>query len=140
MISKVEQKRMAGLEREKQVKRQRVSNRAWANAVTAVVNQPELVAVAGVSEVATEVVDENPPHISHDIKQMISARVIYCNTCSHWACHGKHSLLAQECEPLRSGNRTTLRLLQCDVVPAKGAKLPVALRKRHWALGEKRGG
>ena len=131
---------MAGLEREKQVKRQCVSNRAWANAVTAVVNQPELVAVAGAAEDVPEVIDENPPHISHDIKQMISARVIYCNTCSHWACHGKHSLLARECEPLRSGNRTTLRLLQNDIVPTRGAKLPVALRKRQWAPGNRLGG
>ena len=78
---------MAGLEREKQVKRQCVSNRAWANAVAAVVNQPELVAAVGGSEMVPEVVDDNPPHISHGIKQMRSARVIYCNTCSHWACH-----------------------------------------------------
>ena len=131
---------MAGLEREKQVKRQCVSNRAWANAVTAVVNQPELLAAVGAAENVPEVVDDNPPHISHDIRQMSSARVIFCNTCSHWAFHGKHSLLARECAPLLSGNRTTLRLLQCEIVPTKGAKLPIALRKRQWAPGNRLGG
>ena len=79
-MSKVEQRRLAGIEREKEVKRRRVDNLAWANAVTAVVNQPELVAAAAANEDAAEVADDNPPHISHDIKKMNSARILFCNT------------------------------------------------------------
>ena len=94
--------------------------------------------VEGAQAEEVEVVDPMAPHPSHELKEMSSAAVTYCNRCSHWAWHNKHSNLPKPCEPLLRGSHTVLNLLRCDVVPTKGAKVPLHLRKQPVGPGQRK--
>ena len=116
---------------EEQIGRQR-------QAVQAFNANPASFAEAAAGDTVADEACGNGPHITHDLRQMLTHPITYCNTCAHFAWHGTHSKLRKPCEPILKGNKTSLRLLQCDIVPKKGAKLPLHLRKRAWAPGEKR--
>jgi len=142
LISKAEQARLKSIEVEQQAKVRRLNKAAMTAATRALAQNPELSTGAGEERQSQEEEVDNPlaPHTSHDIRQMATHPYSYCNRCSHFSLHGTHSKLKKPCEPLKSGNRYTLRLLQCDVVPCKGAKVPLEFRKRNWAPFKKRGG
>ena len=135
-VTKQEQRRLKGIEKEKARKAAIADNKAKARAKSSVLNDPSLVGEVAEVQAEEEVVDPFAPHPSHDLREIKSAAVTFCSSCSHWAWHNKHSKLAKPCEPLLRGNHTVLRLLQCDVVPVKGAKLPLHLRKRSWGPGQ----
>ena len=139
-ITKQEQRRLKGIEAEKKRKRKIEDNRANAKARRAVIDDPAL--AHGSDEAQPEVEDDEvdlmAPHPSHELKQMRKHAITYCNTCSHWAWHNKHSKLTERCEPIERGNQYVLRLLQCDVVPCKGAKIPNEFKKRNWGPGQKK--
>ena len=90
------------------------------------------------AEVEDDVIDPFASHVSQDLHQMRSHAITFCNNCSHWAWHNKHSKLTKRCGPLKRGNQYVLRLLQCDVVPCKGAKIPTVFEKRNWGPGQKK--
>ena len=79
------------------------------------------------------------PHQSHRIVALNGqGSTIFCKRCGHWSSKSKLRLLAQECPGLQTGMRSTLRLLECGVVPAHGAKLPSHLKKVHTRFGRRR--
>ena len=137
MVNKAEGARLKDIEAEKAGKIRKLNKAAKIAAERAFFQNPEIAA-----EPEAPIV--NVPagwaaHITHDIRQMASHPISYCNICGWFAKHGTHSKLAQECEGLKRGSQTTLRLLQCDVVPRKGAKVPQHCRKRDWAPNQRRG-
>ena len=138
-ITKTEQRRLRGIEKEKARKLTIEDNKAKARARASLLHNPGLAGNLGDEAQGhgeDAVVDPLAPHPTHDLGEMVSAAVTYCNNCSHWLWHNKQSKLAKQCEPLLRGNATVLGLLQCDVVPVKGAKLPLHMRKRSWAPGQ----
>jgi hypothetical protein len=71
------------------------------------------------------------PHSSHRIVALHgNSDTIYCKRCSSWASKAKLRLLASPCQGIR-GNHSTLRLLECGVLPIAGATVPSHLKKRH---------
>ena len=139
-ITKREQRRLKGIEVERKRKQTIDDNRAKAKARRAVIDDLAL-AHADDEElhgIDDDAVDLQAPHPSHDLRQMRTHAITYCNTCSHWAWHNKHSKLTQRCKELKRGNQTVLRLLQCDVVPEKGANVPAEFKKRSWGPGQRK--
>ena len=98
-VTKAEQRRLKGIEKEKARKAAIAVNRAKARARNSILNDPGLAGSLEVDEAhgTEEVVDPFAPHPSHTLREMVSASVTYCNTCSHWAWHNKHSKLAKPC-------------------------------------------
>ena len=104
-VTKQEQRRLKGIEKEKARKQSIEDNKAMAHAKASVLDNPGLVGeIEGARAEEVEVVDPMAPHPSHELKEMPSAAVTYCNRCSHWAWHHKHSKLAKPCAPLLRGN------------------------------------
>ena len=142
LVNKAERKRLAEIERNKQLKVRRLDRATVATAELAFSRQPELAdgeadVDATPTNVDAAIQPANEPHASHDIKRMASHPIVYCNRCSHFAWHGAHSKLHKECPGLRRGNATSLRLLRCDVVPRVGAVIPPEHRLRYWGPGRK---
>ena len=139
-ITKQEHMRLRGIAAEKKRTRKIEDNRANAKARRAVIEDPAF--AHGSDEVEPDVEDDEVDlmalHPSHDLKQMRKHAITFRNTCSHWAWHNKHSKLTKRCEPLKRGNQCVLRLLQCGVVPCKGAKIPSAFKKRNWGPVQKK--
>ena len=154
LVTRVALKRLKGIEREANTKRIRLDKQASSRAERAVQSQPSLVmheeatlppAVSesdGVDLLAPleilqpgpghfDVDDMRAPHPTHDLRRMISHPITYCNTCGHWARQNRHSLLVIRCEEIKRGFRNTLKLLQNDVVPEAGAKIPAAARVKR---------
>ena len=75
-------------------------------------------------------------HPTHDLRRMATHATTYCNTCGRWAQHNVHSPLTLRCEPIIRGKKHALRLVQHDVIPEPGAKIPFAARLKP---GRKRG-
>jgi hypothetical protein len=63
-------------------------------------------------------------HPSHVMAATRTTGHIYCLRCAARSATGRLRLLAVECQGLKQGNTSNLRLLQSDVPPAKGAVLP----------------
>ena len=104
------------------------SKQAKSVAVAAIRANPELThheLIAG--GIVTE---ELAPHSTHDIRHMASHPIIYCNSCGKWASLNVHSQLQGPCEEIKRGYKHVLRLLQHDVVPGHGAKIPLAARQK----------
>ena len=93
----------------------------------------------------TEEQDDDPaalpletPHPSHYIAAMPgNSSVIWCKACACWSLRQKLRGLAIGCKGLKVGNRSTLRLLQCGVIPKQNARLPpsevkIRRRKSRW--------
>ena len=70
------------------------------------------------------------PHHSHDLKRLRSdPKVVFCNSCGQWSRDQRHSKLSIECQlPIKPGNKKSLRLLQCDIRPSKGATIPLNMQ------------
>ena len=78
------------------------------------------------------------PHSSHRILALHgNSDTIFCKNCSCWASKAKLRLLATPCQGIRVGSKSTLRLLECGVLPIAGAKLPTHLKKRHGRIGRR---
>ena len=72
------------------------------------------------------------PHPSHNIQTLATnSNIIYCKTCSGWALRIKLKSLARQCEELKDGNKSRLRLLEAGVAPYPGAKMPAHLSRAH---------
>jgi hypothetical protein len=77
-------------------------------------------------------------HSSHRIVALHgNSDTIFCKNCSCWASKVKLRLLATPCQGIRVGSKSTLRLLECGVLPIAGAKLPAHLKKRHGRRGRR---
>ena len=75
---------------------------------------------------------EELPHDTHHITAMPGNRyTIYCKSCACWSLRSKLRGLASRCEGLKSGNASSLRLLQCGVEPEPAARLPPQQVKRR---------
>ena len=96
-ISKQEQRRLKGIEKERKRKHGIDDNRAKAKARRAVLNEPSLThgTEHDTADTEDDEIDVHAPHVSHDLRQMRSHAITYCNNCSHWACHNKHSKLVK---------------------------------------------
>ena len=137
LVQKAEHDRLKGIEAEKASKVRKLNKAAARTAEQSFAQNPE--AYTSPDPPSVDVAVGWRPHISHDIRQMATHPISYCNTCGWFANNrAAHSKLREECEDIKKGSRTTLRLLQCDIVPTKGAKLPLHLRKRNWAPFDKR--
>ena len=159
LVDKVEHKRLKAIEREAEVKRRRLDKRAGVVAARAIQLQPSLAnavdeldtgsaQVEGANETAVpfaelrvgngifDIDDMRALHPSHDLRRMATHDITYCNTCGKWAQHNLHSQLTDRCEPINRGKKHALRLLQLDVIPLLGAKIPSSARLKS---GRKRG-
>ena len=58
---------------------------------------------------------------------------IYCAHCATWSTRTKEfsDKMVNRCKGISRTNRSTLRLLQAGIQPAKGAKLPEHLKIKH---------
>ena len=70
------------------------------------------------------------PHVTHDIRHMASRPVMYCNNCGKWAQENSHSQLQMPCLDILRGYKHVLRLLQNDVLPGPGPKIPAAAKQK----------
>ena len=140
LVNKAERKRLAEIERNKQLKVRRLDHAANARVEQLFAMQPELAAAGNEQE---DEVDEatvhpaNAPHSTHDIKKMASHPIVYCDRCIDFAWHGAHSKLHKACLGLKRRNATSLRPLRYDVVPKAGAVITPEHRLRHWGPGRK---
>ena len=72
------------------------------------------------------------PHATHRILALNRASdTIYCKQCGCWAARVKLKLLASPCRGLQPGSKSTLRLLECGVLPGPTARIPPQLVKRR---------
>ena len=78
------------------------------------------------------------PHPSHYISAVAGeGNALWCKACACWSLKARLRGLANVCRGMGAGNNSTLRLLQCGVLPIKGARLPpgstiVRRRKGRW--------
>jgi hypothetical protein len=135
-IQKVEHDRLKGIEAEKASKVRKLNKAALKTAEQSFAQNPEAFTIPEPPSV--DVPKGWRPHITLDIRQKATHPILYCDTCGWVAWQEAHSKLREECEDIKKGSRTTLRLLQCDIVPTKGARLPLQLRKRNGAPFDKR--
>ena len=63
---------------------------------------------------------------------------IFCKRCGWWSARAKLRLLATPCQGLKDGDRSSLRLLECGVMPSPGAKVPQHFKKVHARKGRRR--
>ena len=132
-ITKQEQRGLKGIEKERKRKLDIEDNRARAKARRAVLDDPSLThgTEIAVADVEDDEIYIHAPHFSHGLREMRTHAITYCNTCSHWMWHNKHSKLVKRCEPLLRGNATALKLLQCDIVPGSGVEIPAEFQARR---------
>jgi hypothetical protein len=74
-------------------------------------------------------------HSSHSLMAVHGQEAVYCSACGGWAAEGRplrdDRLLAQPCRGFALRNSAAQkRLLECGIIPKKGAKLPPQMRKR----------
>ena len=78
------------------------------------------------------------PHPSHDIAFLHKhPGIIWCRRCAAWSKNVKLKALGLECQGLKEGNRTQLRLLQCGIAPYSGVRMPRHL-SRVFERGRRR--
>ena len=78
------------------------------------------------------------PHSSHRIVTMHGcSEIIFCKVCCCWSAKTKLRLLALPCQNLKTGN-SSLRLLECGVMPGPQARIPSHLKKRHCSTRRRR--
>ena len=78
------------------------------------------------------------PHPSHYIKALHGDNdTMCCKSCGCWASKVKLRLLAVPCRGIKDGNKSTLRLLECGIMPTVGATILAHLKKRHGGQGKK---
>ena len=70
-------------------------------------------------------------HGTHTMVKMAgSDEVLFCNVCSYWQKHKRlTAALREPCEPIKRGNWSKLRLLECGVMPGPGARLPSSMAR-----------
>ena len=89
-----------------------------------------------------EWVAEDPiihPHASHRISALHgSSETIFCKRCGYWSSKASLRLLAEPCQGLKEGSKSTLRLLECGVMPGPEALIPPHLKKRHGRKGRRK--
>jgi len=79
------------------------------------------------------------PHASHRILALQGGgNTIYCKQCGYWSSRVKLRHLANPCVGLQTGNRSTLRLLECGIMPAPKANIPANLKLRHGCSHRRR--
>ena len=79
------------------------------------------------------------PHYSHhNSKLQGGSDTIFCRSCGLWSCRAKLRGLAKRCQGLQRGSKSTLRLLQCGVMPGPHARLPPHMKKVFNRLGRRR--
>ena len=85
------------------------------------------------SEQVTAAANYQMPNPSHHITVMqVSRDIIYSKACACWSLRSKLKGLAGRCVGLKSGNASTIRLLQCGVKPEPEARLPPRqVKRRH---------
>ena len=128
LVTAVENKKARAVAKEKAMVKQKINKAAVSSAIAAIKENPEL---ANGDEVAGGIVDASlAPHISHDIRHMASYPIIFCNSCGKWARDNQHSKLKEPCEEIKRGTKCNLKLLQHDVIPVAGAKLPLAAKSK----------
>ena len=72
------------------------------------------------------------PHFTHRILALNgNSDTIYCKACGWWSSRLRLRGLALRCQGLHEGNRSSLRMLECGVVPGLNAKIPPHLTKRR---------
>ena len=65
------------------------------------------------------------PHPSHQIWSLhVDYSTIFCNQCGSWSARTLLKGLALLCQRIKDGTKSQLRLLQCGIRPASGARLP----------------
>ena len=65
------------------------------------------------------------PHPSHWISTLAgNQRAIWCKACGSWSISTNLKGLSNICKGLHRGRNSTLRLLQCGILPVAGARLP----------------
>ena len=128
MVAKSELKRLKSISAESKKNKQKMENVAVAQAVTAMINQPELAHGVG-DGVGALVQGQEAPHDSHEMGHVscAAAAVIFCNVCGKWSRRNAHSKLSEPC----SGEckwRTGLTLLRHGIMPVQGAKMPASMK------------
>ena len=69
------------------------------------------------------------PHASHRILALQgNGDTIFCKRCGCWSSRVKLRLLAEPCHGLKNGNRSSLRLLECGIMPGPDAQIPSHLK------------
>ena len=85
-------------------------------------------------EIDVAAVPLQTPHFTHYISALAgNSNAILCKACACWSLSEKLRGLASPCNGMKVGNKSTLRLLQCGVMPGPQARLPlnaVKLRRR----------
>ena len=73
------------------------------------------------------------PHHTHHITTLGGDQgVIWCKGCGCWSLSSQLKGLAKICDGARAKRASTVRLLQCGIVPVAGARLPInELKKRR---------
>ena len=126
LVVKTEQKRLTAIEAEAAKRKLKVEKVAIAQAVVAIVSQPDL--THNVEHIAgASVVGPGAPHALHDMRQFttLDAVILYCDSCGKWQRHNAgRSKLGGRCGPTPEGSKSGLTLLRHSVVPTAGAKLP----------------
>ena len=120
----------------KEIKRKR--NQEWKAARLAAVNL--LSQQADLSNVFPDFEDRSwscqLPHASHRITSLHGdGDTIYCKLCGLWSKRSKLKGLARPCHGILNGNCGHLRLLECGVMPAPGARIPPRFRRKRRRKG-----
>ena len=132
LVNKVEQKRLKAIESEAAKKKQTNERAAAAEAVVAIVQQPELTHEVNHPAGAAEGT-RHKPHESHDMRTFTTstAAIIYCDHCGKWQRHDAgRSKLAGECQEIKEGSKSGRKLLRHKIIPEKGAVLPVSVKTK----------
>ena len=130
LVVKSEQKRLKEIESEAAKKKLKIEKASTAQAVVAIVNQPDL--THNVEHIAgANVAGPGAPHETHDMRQFAAtdAVIIFCDTCGRWQRHGAgRSKLGMPCAPILEGMKSQRKLLRHQIVPVNGAKLPASVK------------
>ena len=132
LVTRAEQKRMKRIESEAAKKKQTIQRAASAEAVAALVQQPELTHEVNHPAGAAEGT-RHKPHESHDMRTFTTstAVIIYCDHCGKWQRHDAgRSKLAGECQKIKEGSKSGLKLLRHKIIPEKGAVLPASVKTK----------
>ena len=79
------------------------------------------------------------PHASHRIVTLHGdSDTIFCKSCGYWSARASLKLLAKQCQGLKEGSKSKLRLLECGVRPGPEAVIPSHLKKRHGRKGRRK--
>ena len=86
-----------------------------------------------------EVGEFDLPHSSHKILALQGeGDTIYCKRCGCWSAKVKLRHLASPCLGMKAGNKSSLRLLECGVMPSPGATIPSHLKLRYGSRQRRR--